>query len=223
MKAPSFLSDWHTQPWRVLEFTLLCVVLPTIVIMYRLADMMFFFLWSALAITLILYRREPEAHSEDIWKFSALKDRSAMLPMLQRFVISAILLVPFLYLYDPSRLFFLPREHPDLWALIMTAYPLLSATPQEFIFCTYFFARFRSLFKTEKALIIASAIVFAYAHILYINPVAPVLGLLAGYFFASTYASTRSLALVSVEHALYGNWIFTMGIGWYFWHGSITP
>ena len=67
----------------------------------------------------------------------------------------------------------------------------------------------------------ASAIVFAYAHILFINPVAPVLSLLAGYFFASTYAKYKSLALVTIEHALYGNMIFTLGLGYYFWGGSV--
>ena len=63
----------------------------------------------------------------------------------------------------------------------------------------------------------ASSIIFAYVHVLFINPVAPLLTIIAGYFFASTFAKHKSLALVTIEHALYGNMVFTLGLGWYFW------
>jgi len=142
-------------------------------------------------------------------------------PMLIRFAISSVLLLVFISLYDPERRFALIADKTDLWVRVMLLYPLLSALPQEFIFCTFFFARYGCFFKTEKTMIWASAIVFAYAHILFINPVAPVLSLLAGYFFASTYAKYKSLALVTIEHALYGNMIFTLGLGYYFWGGSV--
>ena len=103
----------------------------------------------------------------------------------------------------------------------MLAYPVLSAVPQEFIFCSFFFARFATLFPSTKVMIAVSAIVFAYAHILYINPVAPTLSLIGGYIFASTYAKYKSLALISIEHALYGNALFTVGLGWYFFGGAV--
>jgi hypothetical protein len=34
-----------------------------------------------------------------------------------------------------------------------------------------------------------------------------------GGIFAITFFRTRSLLLTSVEHALYGSWLFTLGIG----------
>ena len=66
----------------------------------------------------------------------------------------------------------------------------------------------------------AVTIIFAYVHIIFINPVAPLLTLIGGYFFTSTYAKHKSLALVTIEHALYGNMLFTLGLGWYFWGGT---
>lgn len=113
------------------------------------------------------------------------------------------------------------RYKPELWSVVMVVYPIVSALPQEFIFCTFFFARFKPLFGNERNLIIASSIVFAYAHVLYINPVAPILSLFGGYIFASTYTKHKSLALVTIEHALYGNALFTIGLGYYFYGGAV--
>ena len=48
------------------------------------------------------------------------------------------------------------------------------------------------------------------------------LGIFGGYIFASTYKKTKSLLIVSIEHALYGNTIFFLGLGWFFWGGSVV-
>ncbi|MGQ0527507.1 MAG: hypothetical protein ACT4OY_05690 [Alphaproteobacteria bacterium] len=54
----------------------------------------------------------------------------------------------------------------------------------------------------------ASAIVFAYAHVLFVNPVAPVFSFPGDLIFARTFAKHRSLALVTIGHGLYGNLLF---------------
>lgn len=206
---------------RLIEFIALCVVLPTIIIVGKFAPFMFAFLWGATIYCIVVYRYfTPEAKGENLWQWSAVNWQNVK-PMLIRFTISSVLLLVFISIYDPERRFALIADKTDLWVRVMLLYPLLSALPQEFIFCTFFFARYACFFKTEKSMIWASAIVFAYAHILFINPVAPVLSLVAGYFFASTYAKYKSLALVTIEHALYGNMIFTLGLGYYFWGGSV--
>ena len=71
-------------------------------------------------------------------------------------------------------------------------------------------------------MVIASAIIFAYAHVLYINWVAPSLGIIAGLIFADTFRKHRSLALVTIEHGLYGNALFVIGLGWYFYSGAVA-
>lgn len=111
---------------------------------------------------------------------------------------------------------------PYFVLVLFCLYPILSALPQEIIFCSFFFRRYAPFFKTERAMIIASAIIFAYAHVLFINPVAPFLSIIAGLIFASTYAKSKSLALVTIEHGLYGNFLFFIGLGWYFYGGAIN-
>lgn len=56
-------------------------------------------------------------------------------------------------------------------------------------------------------------------HIIFRNPVAPLLTLPGGYLFATTYTRTRSLLITGIEHALYGDLVFTIGLGIYFYKG----
>ncbi|WP_423804206.1 hypothetical protein [Nitrosomonas nitrosa] len=41
-----------------------------------------------------------------------------------------------------------------------------------------------------------------------------------GIMFAYTYHRHRSLLLASIEHALYGCFVFTIGLGWFFYHAA---
>lgn len=209
------------RSWLAIEFTLLCIVLPTIIIVFRLAPFMFFFLWSACAVCWLIYRRYHYKDIETLWNWRAVTWDN-LKPILARWIICCVLMLAFTYLYDPDKLFNIIKRNPSFVPWLLVLYPILSALPQEFIFCTFFFERYTPFFKTEKARILASAIVFAYAHILFINPVAPPLSFIGGLIFARTFAKTRSLALVTIEHGLYGNALFLIGLGWYFWAGALT-
>ncbi len=44
---------------------------------------------------------------------------------------------------------------------------------------------------------------------------------LEGLLFGWRYQETRSLPAVGFEHALGGNFLSAVGIGWFFYHGSI--
>jgi membrane protease YdiL (CAAX protease family) len=137
-------------------------------------------------------------------------------------MIAVVGMVLFTIWYAPERLFYLPQNMPEILPRILILYPLLSALPQEYIFCRFFFKRYEPFFGSGWFMIIMSAIVFAFAHVLFINPVAPTLGFVAGLIFAHTYWKTKSLALVTVEHGLYGNAIFIIGLGYYFYSGGIN-
>ena len=76
--------------------------------------------------------------------------------------------------------------------------------------------------KSDNNLVISSALFFAITHILFLNFIAPILSFIGGLLFANTYNKHRSLLLVSIEHGLYGNTLFFIGLGWYFWGGSIN-
>lgn len=82
------------------------------------------------------------------------------------------------------------------------------------------FDRYKTAFS-PRVLVLVSGVGFGFAHIVFGNWVAPVLCVIGGIMFAQTYARTRSLALVSLEHALYGDFIFTLGLGRYFYHGAV--
>jgi membrane protease YdiL (CAAX protease family) len=109
------------------------------------------------------------------------------------------------------------RHKPALWALIMIVYPVLSVVPQEIVFRTFFFHRYRSLFAHERVSVVTNAALFAFAHIIFRNWVAVIVSFVAGLVWAMTYLGSRSLLAVSIEHALYGNFVFTLGIGYYFY------
>jgi membrane protease YdiL (CAAX protease family) len=62
---------------------------------------------------------------------------------------------------------------------------------------------------------------FGLAHVVYGNAIAPLLTTLGGFVFAYRYLRTNSLVAVSIEHALWGSFVFTIGFGWYLYSGSI--
>lgn len=204
----------------VAEFLILCIALPSFIIVNHYGKFMFFFLWSAAAYCAYhLFIKGDERFAKDIWKWKSV-NKTSMKMIIPRWLFACVCMVLFLYLYEPSRLFSIAYERPFAMIVIFTAYPLLSALPQELIFCSFIFHRYRRYFTTPRARIIVSALVFAFAHMLYINWIAPTLSFIAGLIFAHTYSKTRSLALVTVEHALYGNALFLIGLGWYFWSGN---
>jgi uncharacterized protein len=206
-----------------LEFIALCLVLPGIIIYFVLAKFMFAFLWGAALYCFLVYRRiAGPTYFRDLWRFDQI-NRANLARIIPRFILAALGMTLVIYLYDPGRMFGLFTWLP-LWAipLVGLAYTLLSALPQEFIFCSFFFRRFDQLFPKSHQKIVASAAVFAWAHVLFINPIAPPLSFIAGLIFADTFNRTRSLALVTLEHGLYGTWLFIVGLGWYFYHGAVV-
>ncbi|MEP0265446.1 CPBP family glutamic-type intramembrane protease [Dokdonia sp.] len=136
------------------------------------------------------------------WKATAIK-----------FVGIAVITSIYVYIMDASALFCVPRNKPDLWVTILFVYTFLSVWPQEVIYRTFFFERYGSFFKNKKLLIFINAIVFCMAHLFLRNTLVTVLTFIGGLLFAYTYSKTKSTTFVSIEHALYGNWLFTVGMG----------
>ena len=203
-----------------IEFVLLCIALPTSIIVFRLAPHMFGFLWAATLYGYLVLRMRHKAHLAEIWKWGAVTWAN-MKPMLIRWVFASIAMLVFMYFYEPERMFAIIKERPHIVPFLLIMYPILSALPQEFVFCSFFFERYKRFFKTDRAMVWGSAIAFAYAHILYINWIAPLFSLFGGLIFATTYLRTKSLALVTIEHGLYGSSLFLIGLGWYFYSGAV--
>ncbi len=205
----------------IAEFLIICVGVPACMIYFRLAPIVLLALWVATLVCVVSYHYTPGIKGVAIWRFNEVNWKN-LKPILLRFAVCSLLLSALVLIFLPEKAFSLFNERPEIWWKVMILYPIFSAIPQEFIFCTWFFTRFKYLFTNERTLLAAAAIIFGCTHILYINWVAPILSLFAGYFFAQTYLKTRSLALVSLEHALYGNMIFTIGLGMYFFGGRLA-
>lgn len=203
-----------------IEFLTLCLVLPGIIIFGRHAPFLFAFLWGAALYGFLIMRYNHFVSYADIWRIGAVNAKN-LKPIVLRWVLASIAMAAFMGWYDPGHIFYLPREAPHVLPYIILVYPFFSALPQEYIFCSFFFARYKPFFGRDKLMVLMSALVFAYAHVLYINPVAPVISFLGGLIFALTYRKTCSLALVTLEHSLYGITLFTTGLGWYFYSGNI--
>jgi membrane protease YdiL (CAAX protease family) len=114
-----------------------------------------------------------------------------------------------------------PRRQPIMWGLVLMLYPLLAALPQEIVFRCFFFHRYRYLLPHPVLMVLASAASFGLAHLFYASWVAPLLSFMGGLLFGWRYLKTRSLLAVSIEHALWGNFLFTVGLGWFFYSGAI--
>jgi membrane protease YdiL (CAAX protease family) len=122
-------------------------------------------------------------------------------------------------LFAPEMLFSLIRRAPAWWvAVVLLSYPIFSVYPQELLYRAFFFHRYKPLFGEGTGMIAASAAVFGFVHIIFGNWVAIGLTAIGGVLFGWTYRKSGSLVLTCLEHALFGDFIFTIGIGEFFYH-----
>ncbi|WP_224405149.1 CPBP family intramembrane glutamic endopeptidase [Afifella sp. IM 167] len=134
------------------------------------------------------------------------------------FLVLAPLIALGTWLVLPHAFLSLPRTRPELWAMIVCFYPFVSALPQELLYRVLFFQRFRPLFGPHPAVAIgANASLFAFAHVIFGSwvSVAGAFGL--GLLLAWRFERGRAFWPIWLEHALYGNLAFTVGLGRYFY------
>ncbi|MDO5971008.1 CPBP family glutamic-type intramembrane protease [Flavivirga aquimarina] len=130
-----------------------------------------------------------------------------------KLVVIAIITTLFVWLTDSKSLFSVLLEKPKLWVFILFIYSFFSVYPQEIIYRTFYFQRYKGLFKSELLFIFVNAIIFSLGHIFFKNSLVLVLTFFGGLLFALTYKKTESTLLVSIEHTIYGCWLFTVGMG----------
>lgn len=116
----------------------------------------------------------------------------------------------------------LPLHATGLWLIIMVAYPIFSVWPQEVVYRAFFHHRYEPVLRAPIARILVGGLVFGFMHVVFLNWLAPAMTLVGGLLFAWTYERSRSLFAATVEHALWGCLVFTIGIGWYFYGGNVS-
>lgn len=129
------------------------------------------------------------------------------------FLVVAVVTTLFVWFTAPAALFYVPLNSPGLFLIILIFYSLLSVWPQEIIYRTFFLERYLPLFKNQYLLILVNAVVFSMAHLFFKNILVLILTFIGGILFGLTYLKYKSTTLVTIEHAIYGNWLFTVGMG----------
>jgi membrane protease YdiL (CAAX protease family) len=134
---------------------------------------------------------------------------------LKLFVPWASLLALMVYLVKPELFLHWPLNQPWMWVLTLLIYPIVSVIPQEIIFRTFFFHRYQRILPSSYARWGVSTFVFGLAHLVYGNWVAVVISWIGGAIFGYRYMQTKSTPVVVIEHALWGSFLFTVGLGSY--------
>jgi len=204
----------------VVEFLLIFVALP---LGYRFSPVRIPalpLLWAVAAYAGWQLYADPRFDRARLWNAAPL---AARLPsILFTFGVAAALLWLGVRRFAPNLEWTFVRHNPALWVVVMVAYPVVSVYPQGLVYRAFFFERYAGIFPGKWAMIAASAAAFAFLHIIFRNWLAVGLTFAGGLLFAARYAGTGSLAASSFEHALYGCWLFTIGLGQYFYHGTIA-
>ena len=208
-----------TRSALILEFELLFVALP---LGYRFSPVRIPalpLLWLVAGYAYWQLLRDPGFDRARLWKIGTLPSRLGVILLL--FAVASFAIWLGTRRFAPNLEWSLVRQNPAFWAVVMVAYPVLSVYPQGLLYRAFFFERYAGLFPARWAMILASAAAFAFLHIIFRNWLAVGLTFAGGLLFAIRYTETDSLATSSFEHALYGCWLFTVGLGQYFYHGTV--
>ena len=207
--------------YKIIELILLSSIIPYIVLVLKLFNLIIPVLLLVCVYCIIIYCIENKNFSSEFKKIFNI-NINILIRIIIRWIFASLILLIITFYFFNEKFFIIQNNKPEILWKIMILYPIFSALPQEFIFCKFFFYRYKSIFISDNNLVISSALFFAITHILFLNFIAPILSFIGGLLFANTYNKHRSLLLVSIEHGLYGNTLFFIGLGWYFWGGSIN-
>ena len=184
------------RKYKLLELLIIGLLIPTLVLVNRLAENVILILWLITVYGGSIYiKHHNSAKLKEILNFHAFTKKNIKNILIRWMLLTIVIYLITFYFYN-DKLFTIQRQNP-------------------------YFSRYADIIP-ERLQILTSAIIFTYAHVLFINFIAPFLSLFGGLIFANTYKKTNSLALVTFEHSLYGNSLFFMGLGYYFWGGSVT-
>src|ERR1700757_15530 len=194
-----------------LEFAVVFVSVPLLIYYRRIPNLPIPYLLIIAVLAFFVLRSDPT------FRLSQLTVWGNVRPFLTAILIrDAVCLVGLgiaVYLLAPQLLFSLIRRSPRLWALIFVLYPLISVYPQELLYRAYFFHRSQPLFGRGWGLMAASALAFGFVHIIFRNWLAVGLCVTGGFLFSLTYQTSGSFLLACLDHAIFGNFLFTIGLG----------
>ena len=200
------------------EFAFLFVGVPLLVYYRIIPNLPIPYLLLMALFAFLLLRHDSSFDAARLTTLANLRPR--VLPLLMRDAICLALLGLSVRFLAPQYLFSFVKRAPLFWGLVMLLYPLLSVYPQELLYRAFFFHRYEALFGSRWSMVLASALAFGFVHIIFGNWLAVGLSIIGGLLFSITYQQSGSLLFTCLEHAIFGNFIFTIGLGQFFYHGS---
>lgn len=200
----------RSNTYRSIELLILFVLIPIALVfeyVFWLKGVMLIAAFGYLIYVLLKVEKTPtRINLKGVWP-------SFWRHILPRFAIIAVITTIYVAIIEATALFYVPINDPLLFVFILAVYSLLSVWPQELVYRTFFFKRYEHLFQNKTLFLWVNATLFSLAHLFFRNTLVLVLTFLGGLLFGITYLKFRSTTLVSIEHALYGNWLFTVGMG----------
>ena len=219
------LSPWFLPGPRqaLAEIVLFWLGVPVLVVAYRLlftdarAPIIPLLILGAIG-GAVLLRRDPTYNLGKFWDRKPLL--SALRVILPRFVVLATVMAAIIAIWFPANLFEFPRRRPDIWAVVMVGYPIVSVFAQGVVYRGVFLHRYRGVLGEGWAIIAVGAAIFGLAHVVMLEWMAVAITLVGGLLFTATQLKHRSLLASGLEHAMYGCWAFTVGYGEFLFAGS---
>lgn len=126
-------------------------------------------------------------------------------------------------LSEPGAAFAFVRDRPGFWLLVMVLYPLLSVLPQELIYRVFLLEILAPQGQSGPVwpAVLISAALFGWVHVIYVGYVAllstGLAGLVLGWSYGRRRGSPGAVWPVLLEHSLYGQIVFSVGLGHYFY------
>ena len=194
----------------IVELVLLFVALPFTFLLPVSVIYISLLVVTALIYVTVVIVKNKLVNKKSLFQWS---EKSYWKYVLLRFAILALISVMLIYLFMPEKLFLVVKKNFLFWLMLSAFYSVFSVYPQEFLYRSFFFARYKPLVKNKYLFIGINAVVFSLAHVGFKNFFVLLITFLGGIVFALTFYRTKSLLFTSVEHAIYGVWIFTVGAG----------
>ena len=129
------------------------------------------------------------------------------------FILIILLGIGIIQFVNPDLLWSVVRQKPMLWFVILFVYAFLSVIPQELVYRGFFYNRYQSLFSNKQLFAVINVICFSWCHVFLLNIWVMLITVLGGILFVYTYEKEKSIFWTVVEHSLYGNLVFTLGLG----------
>lgn len=215
-----FFAIKATRKNLLIEFFVLFLLIPLILFIWTPTPILPF-LWLIAGYCFYILVIDKNFKRKRLTKVKAVRKKNIK-PLLIQFFSISIIFTLILYMMMPAKLFSLIENHPIMWILVILIYPIFSVYPQEIVYRAFFFHRYKKIFRNKELMIIINSFLFGYLHIIFHNWIAVILTIGGGYLFATLYKKTHSLALLFVSHSLYGCMLFTIGLGEFFYTGTIS-